>query len=336
MPEIWEVLPARGEAMAPYWSTDAFRDELHAWCEAHLGPLVSLEQSKLRGWSTVWRATTAEGLFWVKQNCPLQNFEVTLLPALADLVPDHVVPVAAAADGVLATPDQGPVFAQTSGDSLEPWERLVREAAEMQRVLCGHQGRLVDAGVTALPVDRSVDYVRARTDQLASLPEADPRRLDTDIARRLEAHLPVVRRWAEQVTALGLPDTLDHNDLHGNNCFDIGGRLRFFDFGDAVLTGPLSVLRIPLNHVAIALDCPADDPRLLAVAEPALEVWSDLAPMSELRAALPAALHLGRLGRTESWLRCLPAFTDAELAEWGDSPAYWLGALLDGEPFKRG
>ena len=41
------------------------------------------------------------------------------------------------------------------------------------------------------------------------------------------------------MAALGLPPTLNHNDLHENNVFDVDGALRFFDFGDALVTEPL-------------------------------------------------------------------------------------------------
>ena len=92
----------------------------------------------------------------------------------------------------------------------------------------------------------------------------DPRRLAPDVADRLRAHLPVVRRWAEQVAALGLPLTLNHNDLHENNVFDVDGRLRFFDFGDSLLTDPLGVMLIPLNVLGEKLQ--ADDRRPTPVA----------------------------------------------------------------------
>ena len=45
----------------------------------------------------------------------------------------------------------------------------------------------------------------------------------------------------------------------------------------------------------------------------------DVGPWMELRAALPAALQLARLGRVESWLRVTATLTDEELAEFGDT-----------------
>jgi Ser/Thr protein kinase RdoA (MazF antagonist) len=198
-----------------------------------------------------------------------------------------------------------------------------------------HRAELAEAGVTELRPDECADYLSARIEQYAALPVDDPRVLAPDVATRLRAHLPVVRRWAEEVAALGLPLTLNHNDLHEDNVFDVGGRLRFFDFGDALVTEPLGVLLIPLNILGEKLEADGDDPRLWRVADAALEVWSDLVPMPELRAALPAALSLGRLGRVESWVRCLPSLSDAELAEWGHVAAAWLGTLDADPPLSR-
>jgi hypothetical protein len=246
-------------------------------------------------------------------------------------VPDRVVPVTAAESGFLLTPDQGAVFYETAGGDLENWVRLTREAALLQRELVPHHADLVGLGMTQLRPEESADYLSARIEQYARLAADDPRLLGEDVAHRLQRHLPVVRRWAEQVAALGLPLTLNHNDLHENNVFDVDGRLRFFDFGDALVTEPLGVLLIPLNILGKKLDAGGDDPRLWRVADAALEVWSDLVPSAELRTALPAALSLGRLGRVESWVRCQPSLSDDELAEWGSVAAAWLGTV-DADP----
>jgi hypothetical protein len=337
MPESrwFDTLPERDTSLSSRWGTDDFREELRAWCAAVVGPVTGMTQHKLRGWATVWRIETADGAWFAKQNCPGQQIEARLMETLARIVPDRVVPVTAAGDGFLLTPDQGEVFHETAGDDLENWVRLARDAALLQRELAPHHDELVALGVTQLRPEESADYVAARVEQYAALAGDDPRRLAPDVADRLRRHLPVVRRWAEEVAALGLPLTLNHNDLHENNVFDVDGRLRFFDFGDSLVTEPLGVLLIPLNILGGRLDADGDDPRLWRVADAALEVWSDLVPTATLRAALPAALQLGRCGRVESWVRVQPSLADDELAEWGPVAATWLGTL-DAEPPLRG
>jgi|EndMetStandDraft_8_1072994.scaffolds.fasta_scaffold28672_4 hypothetical protein len=331
MSEWYFALPPRDLSLSTRWRTPEFREELRDWCTSYVGPVTAMHQQKLRGWATVWRVETADGVWFAKQNCPGQQVEIPLMATLADVVPERVVPVTAARDGFLLTPDQGDVFYETAGGDLSNWVRLAREAAELQRALLPHRDALLAAGLTELEPEQGSDYLAARIEQYAALAPGDSRRLAPDVAARLRAHLPVVRRWGEQVAALGLPLTLNHNDLHENNVFDVAGRLRFFDFGDSLVTEPLGVLLIPLNILGEKLGAEADDERLWQVADAALEVWSDLVPMAELRAALPAALQLGRLGRVESWVRCQPSLSDAQLAEWGPVAATWLGTL-DAEP----
>jgi hypothetical protein len=327
----YATLPGRDRSLSEAWPTDAFRDRVRDWCESILGPVTAMHQQKLRGWATVWRVETADGVWFAKQNCPGQQVEPSLMATLARLTPDRVVPVTAAEDGFLLTPDQGEVFYETAGGDLENWVRLAREAALLQRELVAHHAELLRLGVTELRPEEGAEYVSARIEQYAALAADDPRALAPEVTARLRAHLPVVRRWAEEVAALGLPLTLNHNDLHENNVFDVEGRLLFFDFGDALVTEPLGILLIPLNILGEKLAADGDDPRLWRVADAALEVWSDLVPARELRTALPAALQLGRLGRVESWVRCLPSLSDDELAEWGHVAAAWLGTV-DADP----
>lgn len=325
--DLRRPLPSRTQT----WQSQEFADELAAWVGGAVGPVRSMEQVKLRVWASVWVAESDDRRYFAKQNCALQAFEAALVDTLAELVPDRIVPVAAADHdrGLLLTVDQGQVLGESAADDdLDVWERVLVAGAELQRELAPHADRLAAQGVTRLAPQDASAYLEHRLDELASFPDDDPRALPEDEARALTALLPTVRGWAEEVAAIGLPVTLNHNDLHENNVFAVGSTLRFFDFADALLTEPLGVLLIPLNVLSRRLDAGPDDPRLWRLAEAVLEVWSDRAPMAQLRAALPAALQLARLGRTESWARCCVSMADAELAEWGNTVPRWLGTLL--------
>ena len=320
-------LPSRTER----WVSEEFAADLSDWIAAEVGPVRSLEQAKLRVWASVWVAETDDRRFFAKQNCELQGFEAALVATLAELAPDRVVPVTASDPerGLLLTPDQGQVLgAAAADDDLEVWERVLVAGGELQRELEPHVDRLIAAGVTTLTPGDAPGYVEQRLDDLSSLAEGDPMVIPSDEADALRALLPTVCRWADEVAALALPVTLNHNDLHENNVFAVGDTLRFFDFADSLLTEPLGVLLIPLNMLSHRLEAGPDDPRLRRLADAALEVWSDRVPMAELRAALPAALQLARLGRAESWARCCASMSDAELAEWGDTVPRWLSTLL--------
>ena len=328
---MYADIALRLPSTSAHWATPEFRAELTEWVTAAVGEPTSFEPVRSRSWSTVWRAETASGTYFAKQNTPLQAFEARLLSLLGVLAPAYVVPVTAADPDrdLLLTPDQGTVLGDTLADAAEDdllpmIRRMLGEAAHLQREVANQAEQLVAAGLERLAPADVLPYVQQRLDEFASLPADDPRSFEPGRAELLEAALPSIAAAVDQVGALGLPLTLHHNDLHTFNVFEVDGRMRFFDFGDALLSEPLGTLMVPLGGIAQHLEIPADDPRIRGLADAALEVWSDVAPLSELRAALPSALRLARLSRCESWIRCFAGMNDAELAEWGDAAAYWL------------
>ncbi len=314
------------------WATEEFRAELHAFVAAAVGVPDRIEPVSLRPWSAVWRVVVGGRTSYVKQNCPGQAQEARLLAWLGRCAPDHVVPLLAAdpARDLLLTDDLGPTLSATGADrDADTWCGLVADAADLQRRVAPGVGTL---GLTVLAPGDATTYVADAVGRLGALAPGDPRRLAPEAAARLEALLPDVDRWADRVEGLGLPTTLIHNDLHPGNVVASGSGLRFFDFADAVAGDPLGNLLVPLSTAAGALGVEPGDSVLRRIADAALEVWGDLAPLAELRAALPAALQLGRLARVESWRRCVATMTEAERADFGSAPADWLATLGDAPP----
>lgn len=320
------------------WDSAGFRDELRAWVAPVVGEPTALEPVKVRAWATVWRVETSGGVFYAKQNCSTQSFEAALLVALNDLAARHVVPLEGVdlTRGLFITPNLGRTLGETAGDDIDTWCRVAAAGAQLQLEVSRYADRLVASGLTTLAPGDAVGYVEERLEGFAGLPADDPRGLAPERRADVHALLPDVAGWADQVGALGLPLTLCHNDLHGHNVFDVGGELRFFDFADAVLTEPLAALLIPLRVLGRSIDAGPDDPRLHRVADAALEVWTDYAPIAELRAALPAALQLARLARVESWIRCSAPMNAAELADWGTVAGEWLASLAEEPPVTYG
>lgn len=316
------------------WRSEAFASELRAFVTAAVGEPVAFEPVKVRPWSTVWRAESGGRVYYAKQNCPGQAHEARLMCELARIAPEYVVPVVAADPGrdLLLTAGLGRTVGETGDQEIDTWCRVVRDGARLQRAAAPYVDQL---DLTWMPPDEATTYVGDAIGRLGALPPGDPRRLAEDVAERLRALLPRIERWSDQVAELGLPLTLNHNDLHASNVVAADGSdvpLRFFDFGDAVVADPLGALLIPLNVSAHQLDAGPDDLRLRRIAEAALEVWTDLVPARALRAALPAALQLARLARVESWRRCVMTMTEEERHEFGSAPADWLGTLTSDPP----
>lgn len=311
--------------------------EISAWVARVHAPVREASVRKHRPWATVWRLDTADGLVWAKQTCPGHRTEAPVHRLLAGARPSAVVPLLAHDDEErrLLTPDAGPTLAeaaQAGGAQAPDLPRLVEvmvQGAVLQRAVADAPA-LGECGARVLAPGSHRDYARRALEDLARHRDGDPRHLPADEAARLQERLAAVERWDEHVGALGLPLTVQHNDLHPGNAVLVEGRVAFFDFADAVVAGPLGALLRPLGEVAGLLERDATDPAVLDLAEPALEVWSDLAPQRALRAALPAALRLGMLQGLEPWLTCYPTMDDDDLRDWGPvAPMLLREALRD-------
>jgi hypothetical protein len=318
------------EPTTPYWSTDAYADQLRVWVEDLLGP-VQMTQHKLRAWSTVWRVRAESGVFWAKQNCPSQGFEGPLTAHLAASVPGRVLePVAVRDDGVFLLPDGGPVLRDVDGgqEDLDAWRHVVGEWARLQRDLVPHTDEITALGIDTLHPEDAVALTLEQADVLHALEPADARHLDERHWRAVHASAPALEDAAGALADLGLPLALNHNDLHDGNAFVAapGRPLRFFDLADALLTDPTGVLLVPLGMLP-------EDPRAVAtVAAAWVEVWREAVDEAALWRALPHGLRLARLSRHVAWWRVMTAMTDEELAEWGVAAPYWLARLADPPP----
>lgn len=321
------------------WAQPDWRSAVTDWITSTLAErgvrvIGPIQEVRARSWSILLTVPTDAGRFWFKENCPGQAFEARLVEALVPVVGERILAVTATepVEGWLLTPDQGQSL-WDAGDAgeVQTFQRLLIDYGQLQRALMRSDVDLAAAGLMTMDPLAAEEYLAAQVERLHGLPADDPGRLDDPTTDRLRTLGPTVRQWAETVRATGLPLTLDHSDLHPGNAFDApaGRPLRLFDFGDSVRAFPLSSALVPIRVMtATGEGMPGfSDADVDRVINAYLEIFSDLAPMDELRAALPAALELAKLNRHESWRRALAGADAAGYAEAGDAPAAWLGML---------
>ncbi|MEU6059863.1 aminoglycoside phosphotransferase family protein [Streptomyces sp. NPDC047097] len=283
------------------------------------------DRIRLRPWSVLIRLPVQDSAVrWFKANPPGSRFEGPLTAALARRVPGHVLtPLAVDAErGWSLLPPGGDLFRDVLARGPVPlaaWERLLHQYAETQRALVPYADSLLTLGVP-----------NARTPELPALFDrliaGNPALLPED-RRRLRALRPQLVDWSEELAAAGVPDTLDHTDLHDGQLFHRATpgappHFTFFDWGDAAVSHPFGCLLVPLRRAA-ELHGPTALPRLR---DAYLEPWtSPHLPAPTLRRAATLAWRLAPLHRAHSYGRFFPT----EAATGAPDAARWLLRLAD-------
>ncbi|MDN3023476.1 phosphotransferase [Streptomyces sp. S.PB5] len=327
------------DAVTP-WEDETWRTAALGWVERELDALGVRAHGpwrvRVRPWSVLARVgveglTHVDGsgrgdrprgrgragrdVVWFKANPPGSAFEAGLGAALARWVPGRVVePLAVdAGRGWALLPDGGELFREAIGrgaDGPGGWEAALGQYASMQRALLPYTGEIERLGVPG-----------ARTAELPGIFDeavAANTALREDERARLVALRPRLDEWCEELAAFGVPDALDHADLHDGQLFHPApGRFTFFDWGDAAISHPFCSFTVPARRVREQYG-PDALPRLR---DAYLEPWTDtgLTP-AELHRALTLATRLGALNPVRAWGRLFPGTTVAAgpgaVAEW--------------------
>lgn len=292
------------------WTDPAFVAEARDWIREQaallgLGTVEAITQPHVQPWSTVFRAATPGGAYFLKICGPSQSHEPGLTARLArdggPLVPTPLAihptePWMLLADGGTKLRDA------LEGEALlDAWMRILPRHAELQRRFLRHDDELLALGLPDRRLERLAAQLEPVLDDDPVLTTGPDRLSDADRAR-LRGLLPIIAARCAELASLGIGATAEHDDLHDGNVL-VGASEVVFDWGDACLTHPFFVLCVALRAVAHRAGIAADDPRILHLRDAYLEPWSDLAPWPALREAAELSRVLGQITRTLCWHR---------------------------------
>jgi len=255
-------------------------DDVEQWLSAHgVTPNGPIETIHARPWSTVLRVPTADGHLFLKQEEPLQAYEVPLTAALAVRWPDRVPEVAAADTerAWLLLRDGGTTVADNG--RVDAFPAALRLYGELQVGETAHVDELLAYGLR----DLRLDVVAAAYEPFFERDHG----LDRAEVDALLAHAPKYRELCARLAALGLPASIQHDDLHQWNVYVRGDRVALYDWGDSSVAFPLWSWLKPL---LAAQQYGADTEPWRAAY---LASWTAYAPEAELRAALDLAVPTG-------------------------------------------
>ena len=329
-PRLDELLAElRGEAavpaLRPRWSRTGWYGRAAAWMADRLAdagrpPTSPPVQVYQWGISALLRATTATGAAYLKAVFPPFACEPVVSELLESRFPEHMPSIVAAEpdEGWILMDDFGSRTAREDGDDADH-EAGIRILAGIQREMADQTGDLLAAGCPIRPLSRLGDDL----DQAL----ADPVALETLDAtpERMAATIAWVRKAADELDGLGLPDTLVHGDFHAGNVALVDGRVVVFDWSDSAIGNPVVDLVTWLNEEH-------DQARRDRSFEAWLAAWAGVVEPTAVRARLDTLLAIGAAYQCVSYVGILRALEPATRYTLAGGLRYFFGRIKPAEP----
>jgi hypothetical protein len=317
----------------PGWLADATGWIRSRLAEHGLEPTGEIEQPHVRWWSTALRVPTGDGDLWFKAAAPPHAFEARLLSILERERPGHVP------EPVATDPERGWVLMRDGGERLRElvrtsrdlvhWQRLLPEYAELQLAAAADVDELLAAQVPDERLAVLPAHVAALLDDRDACMVGRENGLTEEDHDRLRALVPNFAERCERLAAYGIPETIQHDDLHDGNIFLRDGRYLFFDWGDSCVSHPFQSLVVAMRSLSHRLELPAGGPDILALRDAYLEPFAAYGAHSELVDACDIAHYVGTAARSLSWHRFVrarePQFRDGD----DEAVPYGLRRLLE-------
>jgi hypothetical protein len=261
------------------------------WIRLHVEPVGAIETVHRQPWATVLRVPLADGVAWFKACAPVQGFEPRLTAELFDRWPDRVTEVFAYDEerAWLLLADAGRPVGDL-GNPPEAWLGALPRYAELQRGEAAHAHQHLAHGVP----DLRLPTLPAGYEELLQLELP----LERDGIRRLQDFAPRLSELCDELAAYGVPETIQHDDLHHANLYAHGGRLRVLDWGDASISHPFASLVVTFRFLEERTRLAPGDPWFARLRDAYLEPWG-----RDLGDAFALAVRVGTFARAIAYIR---------------------------------
>jgi hypothetical protein len=229
---------------------------------------------------------------WFKACAPIQSFEPGLTARLFARWPDLVTEVLAVNEprGWLLLGDAGTAVREQRNPPGR-WLEVLPRYAELQKGERAHGDEHLARGVPDL--------------RLAALPVAYQRLVQHDLPlepeeeERVAAFAPRFAEQCAQFAAVGIGESVQHDDLHLANLFvDSAGRLRVVDWGDSSIAHPFFSLVVTFRFLGSFNHLPPGDPWFTKLRDAYLEPWG-----RGHEEAFDLAIRVGWFAHAVAWTR---------------------------------
>jgi hypothetical protein len=291
----------------PDWQKQA-TDWIHSEAKRHSIRITGeIEQPHAYAWSTVLHVPTDQGKLFFKATAQETIYEAALTLALAHWFPDcmpEFITVDTARGWMLMRDGGGQLRASIRPTKdLAPWRPVIARYAEVQIGLAEHitemlSLRLPDHRLVVLPKLYSqllTDEESLMIDREKGLTSAEWEQLKEKVSR--------FEQICTDLTAFGIPESINHGDFHDGNVLIKDGRITFFDWGDADVTHPFVSLRTFFVSIEISLDLEdyAFTPEMEELLNLYLEPWQKFAPKEDLLTAYQLSKPVASIVKALAW-----------------------------------
>jgi len=279
-----------------------------------------VEQPHVRPWSTVLRVPTDGGDVYFKAALPGLAHDVAVTSVLARLRPQLVLaPLAVEPERRwMLLPDGGERLREVLARDRHPrrWYEILPLYAELQIAAVPAVEELIEAGLPDL--------------RLARLPDL-AEQLGTELVMR-SPERGRVTALCDELAAFGIPETIQHDDLHDGNVFVRSDGYWIFDWGDSVAAHPFMSLVVSLRSIAHRFELGERDPDIERLRGAYLERWSNYGAPTSLGRAAELAVPLGMLCRAWSWWQLASSLPEPARAEYSEGGLEWFAEFAAAVP----
>ena len=287
------------------------------WISGHVQPTGPIERVHERPWSTVLRVPLLGGAAWFKACTAPQAFEPRLSAELFVRWPDRVGEVLACDErrAWLLLGDAGTPIGEY-GNPAEAWLGVLPPYADLQRGEAVYANDHIAHGVPSL-------HVSTLPARHAELLERDLP-LEPDELARLRAFSPRFEQLCAELAAGRVPATVQHDDLHMGNVYELNGRLRLLDWGDSSISHPFFSLVVTFRFLEERTGLRRHDRWFARLRDAYLEPWGQ-----GLGDVFDLAVRVGSFAHTIAWARQREFLAPTELTTFDATFARVLRRGLD-------
>ena len=309
------------------WHDPIWQKKAHDWIRSEaeqrsIHITGEIEQPHVYPWSTVIRIPTQEGTLFFKATAAQTVYESALTKKLAEWYPDCMPELVAVdtAYGWMLMRDGGEQLRASirPTQDIKPWEPVITRYAKLQVGLAEHISEILVLGIPdRRPAALPALFAKLLTDEEILMIDQE-KGLTSDEFQQVQNRMSRFEQICADLSALEIPESLNHGDFHDGNVLLKDGRITLFDWGDASVSHPFVSLRTFFVSIEISLklDDYAFTPEMSGLLDRYLEPWQKFASKDALLSAYRLSKPVASIASALGWYQTISRLEGALRAEY--------------------